>query len=888
MTARWRPAVRLARREARRRPWRTLLVVVLVALPVAGVTVGAIAIRTGAPSLQEEQAGTFGLADVVLGQSAFPLPEREEIASAVLNVSPPGSRPVIVTDTLDAVVEADGSLVETRVTDHPLDEPLLEGTIALVDGRAPERRGEVAVSRTLLDETGLEVGGVADLFRHGRARITGEVIDRDSYGRSLAVRSERPEPHPDSRYRIYVATPGNQEVDLDDPALHELDIFPEGSTDAGQRDDEVRDGLTAVYVAGGVALLIMAIVASSAFAVGARRQLRTLGLLAAAGAAPADLRRTVLLQGTVSGCLGAVAGVTVGLGAMLILEPHLDELVGDYITPLDVRPLDLLGAAFLGIVAATAAAWFPSRTAAKVPVLAALAGRRPQPCVPIAVHLRGLAVAVAGTVVLGVWSRGAEPAWGIGLAAATAALLGTVAIAPWLVTHLEPLAGRLRGGGKVAARGLARNRLRSGAVVAAVLAPASLAVLGSSALVTNAACSAADATAVSVAEPGYVPFIGADQVLLSASAPRLVAERLVQVGLPPADVLGRVRRELPDAVAATLVVVHVEDQILVNGQTVVPILRPLTVGLEPDVPADTDSSPEVDGSPGVDGGRLSETVPLSSTVAVGGDRLLDALGAPAAATDALGRGEVVALGGRPSSPSPPGVPFGPGDVTVVDSGRPPTAGAEVPAFVVSPETAAGWGLATVETGTLLRAPEPLSADQRDAVQGALYADPDEQLLARLRAEGPSPQDPGVVATMHYPPGGGDEASLGLRALAVAATFLFTLGVVAAALALTAAETRDEHAVLEALGAPPAVRRSVLAWQAFLLPLLAMALAVPLGMGVAFAVLSARDDGAAVQVPWSTLAGLLIVVPLLSAVVVRVASGLSGRRFRGLSSSLATE
>ena len=36
----WRLAARLARREIRRRPWRTLLVILLIGVPVAGLVVG--------------------------------------------------------------------------------------------------------------------------------------------------------------------------------------------------------------------------------------------------------------------------------------------------------------------------------------------------------------------------------------------------------------------------------------------------------------------------------------------------------------------------------------------------------------------------------------------------------------------------------------------------------------------------------------------------------------------------------------------------------------------------------------------------------------------------------------------------------------------------------
>ena len=44
--AQFRFASRLARREVRRRPGRTLLVVLLIAVPVFGMTVGSVLVRT--------------------------------------------------------------------------------------------------------------------------------------------------------------------------------------------------------------------------------------------------------------------------------------------------------------------------------------------------------------------------------------------------------------------------------------------------------------------------------------------------------------------------------------------------------------------------------------------------------------------------------------------------------------------------------------------------------------------------------------------------------------------------------------------------------------------------------------------------------------------------
>jgi putative ABC transport system permease protein len=49
--------------------------------------------------------------------------------------------------------------------------------------------------------------------------------------------------------------------------------------------------------------------------VGARRQVRTLGLVAASGGEPKDVKRIVLAEGVVLGFLGALIGAALGIVA---------------------------------------------------------------------------------------------------------------------------------------------------------------------------------------------------------------------------------------------------------------------------------------------------------------------------------------------------------------------------------------------------------------------------------------------------------------------------------------------------------------------------------------------------------------------------------------------
>src|SRR5690606_33979046 len=73
--------------------------------------------------------------------------------------------------------------------------------------------------------------------------------------------------------------------------------------------EDATDEVIATYVAGALVLTAAGIVMAAAFTTGARRQLATLGLLAANGAPPRLLRRIVAVQGLLTGAVGTVLGL---------------------------------------------------------------------------------------------------------------------------------------------------------------------------------------------------------------------------------------------------------------------------------------------------------------------------------------------------------------------------------------------------------------------------------------------------------------------------------------------------------------------------------------------------------------------------------------------------
>ena len=146
----------------------------------------------------------------------------------------------------------------------------------------------------------------------------------------------------------------------------------------------------------GLALLEVCLLAGAAFAVGVRRQTRTVGLLLAAGGDSRTVRRSVLGQGLVLGLTAFVVGVplavALGVGGLALLQRVSPDVYG----PFDLRPLELIAIGVIAIVAGLLAAAIPARTASRVDPVRALSGRRGQAGTPRRWPLIGIAMAVLG------------------------------------------------------------------------------------------------------------------------------------------------------------------------------------------------------------------------------------------------------------------------------------------------------------------------------------------------------------------------------------------------------------------------------------------------------------------------------------------------------------
>ncbi len=531
-------AARLARREVRRRPGRTALVGLLVALPVAGMVLSVVLFRTAELTPDEQWQREYGNADAVLTVGS---PADAASASDAL---PPGARVVWVTHAWTEA-RADDARSHLAVTDMPPDDPMFVDLVDLLEGRAPTAPDEVALAPSVARAFDVEVG---DRLSLTRPEVELDVVGLVETPENLRSETALFAPGSDLLGAASQVPSIGGRVELPRevvPAeLREVSgITLRGATLDDYRVHRDNSHVVWTYVIGALVLVVVGIVIAAAFATGARRQLVTLGQLSASGTPRPILRTTLILQGTVTGAVGALAGL--GLAAVVLAagRPSLEWWFGYRFGSYDTQPPDIALAFGVGVVAATIAALVPAWNLGRVPTLAALAGRRPQPPVRHRVTAVGGAMVAVGLALLGLAVVGSASGddgsvWAaVAITGGVLELLGACAMAPAVVARLEPLAARTRGSWRLAARSLARQRSRTGGVVSAVAAAAGLAI-AATALVAGAAAGDTGPPELS------------DRVILTRETRS--ADGWQAQSPPPHGVLAKLQRIVPDAEAITV------------------------------------------------------------------------------------------------------------------------------------------------------------------------------------------------------------------------------------------------------------------------------------------------------------------------------------------------
>ncbi|GAB2933400.1 ABC transporter permease [Streptomyces mayteni] len=914
----WRLALRIARRDARRAKGRSALVVAMIALPILVVSAADLTFRSGDLSPAQKLTRDLGQADAryVISTQGSPLTQSpsgesvqyaddaedlvwdsddrpaEEILGQVESVLPDGA--TVLSDQFgytDATTAT--GLTDVQIREIDAASPLTEGMLTLLSGDFPQDPDEVAATRAFLDTSGLDVGsevtigGLDDTYTITGAYELPSELDLEqlvAVPGSVLPRLEDTDPMPVN----YLVDVGDGEVDwaavqraneqgltvtsrsvvLNPPPADQVQFQDDGYS--GGTDPATASTLVIV-----VSLIILEIclLAGPAFAVGARRARRQLGLVGANGGDRKQLRAIMLASGVVLGAAAAAIGTLGGIALTLAGRPFIEGTLGARFGGLDFRPLELGGIALLAVVVGLLAAVVPAVNAARGDVLESLSGRRgvrrasrTLPVIGLVALVGGGTLAIVGAMTMD------EPV--VVAAGSIIAELGVVALTPLLVGGFGRLARVLPLSGRLALRDAARNRGRTAPAVAAIMAATAGAVAVALVLASDTAQQRAEyepimppgTVAISGYEPQELALLNPTRGIIESEMPTTVrADRGTLTANPDCyafdgDDCGLVDTRVPEGNECPLWTSANEE---------------LSVAERREVAAQE---------------RCDDDMGFGySGPTVAGPELLDVLGIDdPGAREALERGEVVALTGKyvdDAGRVTIDVYETPGDEYSEDGEllAEPDQSVTLPAYrasgegydiqmLMTPATAEAAGLSVIQGGTWYATERTPTDAERQAVEGAVR-----DLATRN----------GTTATpwIDVEDGFHSDTSLYLLVLSLAAGIL-ALGAAGIATGLAQADSEADLGTLAAVGASPRVRRTLSGLQCGLVAAMGVVLGAISGVIPAIALLlaqqrsnlaiweSAWDNGwdpgvrpeLLLEVPWLTFGQLIVVVPLVACLV----------------------
>ena len=332
--------------------------------------------------------------------------------------------------------------------------------LALLRGGYPVGPGQVAVTDGVATLLGLETGDPLALDG-GRRTVVGIVENPRDLSDEFALVSPSSAGAPDHVTVLVDADADSVDGFLDGPVAGDRFGFAGSETRESNRGADT----LAMFAVATVFLLLATLVAAAGFAVIAQRRLRQLGALAAIGATEKHLRLVLLTGGAVVGTIGALVGAILGLAIWFVLVPTLEPAVGHRIDPLSLPWALLAAIVIVAVLGATAAAWWPGRAVARIPVTLALSARPPRPRATHHSTIVAVVVMAAGIGALAVSKRDADA---LIVAGILATILGTLLLGPLAIRLFARAARHTSIAPRLALRDLARYQARSGAALAAI------------------------------------------------------------------------------------------------------------------------------------------------------------------------------------------------------------------------------------------------------------------------------------------------------------------------------------------------------------------------------------------------------------------------------------
>jgi putative ABC transport system permease protein len=941
----WLAAVRIARRDAWRSKGRSLLVLAMIAVPIVGVSAVDLTLRSSELTTAQSLTRYLGAADahltdpgwgkVAIHQAPDPRSEGAEPvggfekyvpdpdSEADLRKAVPAGAKVLADTTARTQLRTAHGLLSTEIRETKAADPMTAGTFTLTGGRFPEKAGEVAATDHFLESSGLKIGDTVT----ARALATKFTLV-GSYELPSALWQDQVIAPPgtfldplnkalkaeglsrtgsSTSYFVSVGGEGftwnmvkeanaqgvqvvSRAVVLSPPPNSEVPYFKNRDSQRGDPDDT--DEMLAVAATVVVlALLEICLLAGPAFAVGARRSRRQLGLVGANGGDRHHIRAIVLSGGLVIGVAAAIVGTALGMALTLALRPLLEEAIGERFGGFTVRPLELLGIAAVAVITGLLAAIVPAVTASRQSVLASLTGRRGVRRANRVLPVIGL-IAVAIGVAVALYGAMASDNFLLVGAGSALAELGVVALTPVLVGLFGRIGGRLPLSPRLALRDAVRNRGRTAPAVAAVLA----AVAGTVAVATYAASSDAHQRRMYQAQLPYGSGATTTEEAAGRDVPAMRAA--VQANIP-LDALAEVQRVV---VGARNCAPYGDDEKCGDYEIVVPKANRCPLH---------ESRPEGEPDPFTveERRKLSTdwrclvnseggTAPNVNGIAVGDENVLKALAiTDPGVVNALKQGKAVSFNRANVVDGRTGVRLitdrkkaqeardafkdAPGEIRRLPAHL---AAASVKSYgielLVPPSLARSAGFTTVPYGLVFATSALPTTEQTQAVVGAF----DKIGIS----DGP------IIES-----GYSSKNGIVMLALAVFAG-LVTIGAAGIATGLAQADAEPDLKTLAAVGAPPRVRRTLSGFQCGTVSLMGVVLGSAAGVlpAIGLILTERRRDEALHQqnldegwgglpsiempvvLPWETLAALVVLVPLgaalLAALVTRSRGALARR------------
>ncbi|UKA55091.1 hypothetical protein LFT45_03870 [Arthrobacter sp. FW305-BF8] len=919
----------MARRDISRHRDRSLLIILLILLPVAGMT-GAAAL---AQSMQETPAERvqYQLGSTQARFRGMPASNAETVQDPVFETATmtrnftvdPDFEPRNPRDAVPAGYEV---LTETQLTltvragasdagasdaagyDVPVMakavdvlNPAFTGKYTLLEGRPAAAPDEILASPGALKRFGIRLGdrlttadgtfAVVGTLRDATSSDGNPILFLKPGQAAMDGPPARGNPLGETMYYLVGSNPvtWDQIRDLNRSGIAVLSRAvaldpPVPSGAAGGPGTMPAAGYVAAVLIAALALLEVGLLAGAAFAVGAKRQVRELALLAASGAEAPTVRAVVTAAGLWLGSIAVVAGAVLGAGGAAVAVAVARHLGSVRFPGFHLDILPTVAAMAMGLLACFLAAVVPARQVARQAVLGALkSGRAPAVSGPWPARAGGLLLVLAISCLAAGQTLGltgdldvvaartplvAALVTGGAVLAVTALVLLTGTFVKVLTagTAWMPLPLRM------AARDSARNRSRTVPAVAAILAAATLA----------SAVMVLSASQMEEAKRTHMWGAQENQVSLPLETAPVQAQGTASGRtIDPAAVAAALRREL-STVQWTQVLrgpvtskCHVrasaDGSLPATGDAVDCRQYKLAVPAGHECPV----SPQgrvLDGSDWRCGGSMfpvgvsSQLPPL---VVGGVDELRALLGrepSPAAVHALRSGGMVVSnpvfeKDGKATLQSydvrEPVA--GPGSAVgykpLSNTGLPAAVDAPdvpIPFYgVITPDTAVRLGIQfdnSVLLAQLSAYPEAAEQDRAWAALANVY---------RIQAMG------------FYVEPGADRTGSELLWLIVGISAFITLSAAGITTGLALADARADHMTLAGVGAPPRLRKALAGAQSLMTASLGTSLGVAAGMVPAVLLIGGTRMFAESVVPWMPLLALLVAVPLTGSALAWV-------------------